>query len=287
MVVRLVVLGSGQDGGSPQLGHATGKGPARTASSVAVVGDGSIVLLDASPDVRTQFATLAPTLQGREPRRPFDAVCITHAHMGHYAGLLHFGKEAAAVETTPLVAPPSVIDFLETHEPWRSLFADGHLLATPITSAPIEGPDMAIMAVPVPHRADFSTTVAYSIAIGGEAWALYLPDIDAWDPWEEAEATIAAHRISLLDATFGSPDEVQGRDLSDIPHPVVRDTIERFGHLTRGRRIILTHMNHTNDLADPASDLAAAARAAGFEIAFDGMVVDRVDAPSGGTADDG
>jgi len=279
MALRLVVLGSGQDGGSPQLGNTEGAGPPRTASSVAVVSDGTVVLLDASPDIRTQFATIAPWLGAREPRRPFDAVCVTHAHMGHYAGLLHLGREAAATTRIPLVAPSSVLSFLESNEPWRSLLTEGHLVALPIGAEPVGIGDVSISAIPVPHRAEFSAAVAYSIGVGGRPWALYLPDIDAWDRWEQAERTVAAHRVCLLDATFGSTDEVPGRDIAAIPHPLVPDTIERFGHLTRGRRIILTHINHTNTLADPSSNLAMAARSAGFEVATDGMVVDFHEAP--------
>ena len=119
------MLGSGQDGGSPQFGSPAGVGRPRTASSIAVIGsDGLVLLFDATPDIRVQSLQL-PTRKTSEG--PVDAVFITHAHMGHYAGLLHFGKEAAATSSVPLFAPDSVIAYLESNQPWATLFSDAHL----------------------------------------------------------------------------------------------------------------------------------------------------------------
>lgn len=234
----------------------------------------TVLLLDASPDIRMQYAALQPLLGSRDPRQPFDAVCVTHLHMGHYAGLVHFGKEAASTQNMPLIAPQPILDFLGIHEPWRSLLENGNLLGRPIDDDPVPFGDLAIRSIPVPHRAEFAPAVAYSILIDGRPWALYLPDIDSWAAWPEAEDVIEAHMVSLVDATFGSGNELPGRDLAAIPHPLVTDTVERFSHLAQRRTIILTHMNHSNAVADPTSDLAALARAAGFAVASDGMMVD-------------
>ncbi len=271
---RLVVLGSGQDGGAPQLGRTSHTGPARTASSVCVVSDEGVYLFDASPDIRTQYAAVLPLLGNRDPHRPFDAVCITHLHMGHYVGLVHFGKEAASTSEMPLIAPSPILDFLQTHQPWRSLFENRNLLARPIDDGPIRFGAITIRSIPIPHRAEFAPAVAYSLLVEREPWALYLPDIDSWDEWPEAEEVIGAHVVSLVDATFGSPDELPGRDLAAIPHPLVTDTIERFSALARRHTIILTHMNHSNTVADSTSPLAARAHDAGFVIASDGMQID-------------
>lgn len=273
--IRLVVLGAGQDGGSPQLGWVRGSGPPRTASSVALVADQLVILLDASPDIRYQFATLSDVVGARPPDRPFDAICITHGHMGHYGGLIHLGTEAAATDHLPIVAPSSVLAFLRDNEPWRSLFTEGHAVGIDVGTGPVSFGPIAIHAIPVPHRADHTETVAFSIVIEDHPWALYLPDIDSWDAWPEAEATLEAHDICLVDASFGTDGEVVGRDIASIPHPLVSDTIERFAHLTSGRRIVLTHMNHTNALADPDSELATRARKAGFTVAHDGLILER------------
>jgi pyrroloquinoline quinone biosynthesis protein B len=275
MDVRLIVLGSGQDGGAPQFGAPRGRGPTRTASSVAVVADGSILLLDASPDLRAQYETLGTALGDASPA--IGAVGITHGHMGHYAGLVHFGKEAADTVGIPLIATSSVLAFLGGNEPWATLLAAGNLEGVPIDDAPVQLGPLSIEGIPVPHRADFTTTIAFSIGIDGHPSVLYLPDIDSWTAWPEAEETIAAHPIAFVDATFGDPAELPGRDLSAIPHPLVTDTIERFRHLTDETAIVLTHLNHSNGLADPDSPLAASAIAAGFIVAHDGLEIEGID----------
>ena len=265
MRLQLVVLGSGQDGGSPQLGS-QGASTARTASSVAVVSDRMRLLFDASPDLRTQSTVLWDGRSGPV----FDAVFITHLHMGHYAGLVHFGREAADTHRIPLHASPSVIDALEANEPWASLFRNGNLLPEPMES-PVRFERVEVRRLPVPHRPDISDASAFSVSVDGKPWALYLPDIDGWDLWDQAHVVVAAHDLCVVDATFGAEDEVPGRDLATIPHPLVADTIERFGDLASSTTIVLSHINHSNAINDPTSDLAALARSAGFVVAEDGM----------------
>ncbi len=275
MDISLVVLGSGQDGGAPQFGSHLAAAGTRTASSIAVTIDRDVVLLfDASPDLRQQYLMLETFLEPRDARSPVDAVFVTHAHMGHYGGLVHFGKEATATHMTPLHAPASVLEFLDANEPWATLLRSEHLVGHATDDSDVSYGPITVRAVPVPHRADFSTTVGYSICVEARPWVLYLPDIDGWDRWPEAVDVIGAHAISLLDATFGDPGEVPGRSIEEIPHPIVTDTIERFAALGRERRIVLTHLNHTNELGMIGSPILAEAEAAGFEVAFDGMRID-------------
>jgi pyrroloquinoline quinone biosynthesis protein B len=77
--------------------------------------------------------------------------------------------------------------------------------------------------------------------------------------------------VAVVDATFFSADELPGRDLSLIPHPLVTDTVERFAGI--GTRIILTHLNHSNPVGDPESAEAALVAAAGMEVATDGLEI--------------
>ncbi|MGI9586307.1 MAG: MBL fold metallo-hydrolase [Acidimicrobiia bacterium] len=271
MDIRLIVLGSGQDGGTPQFGSPGAVGSDRSASSVAlVVSDGPVLLFDASPDIRSQ-ARLLPT-RGPDDQ-PVDAVFVTHAHMGHYAGLLHFGKEAAATSNIPLFAPDSVVTFLEANEPWATLFNDGHLESFPLDHGTATVEDIEVQAIPVPHRPDFSSTCAFTVSVQGDPWILYVPDIDSWDLWPEASTELARHPVCLIDATFSDQAELPRRDFSDFPHPLVWDTINRFAEIATTTRLILTHINHSNALGDPDSAIALQAKSRGFEVAVDGMEI--------------
>lgn len=269
MDATVIVLGTAQDGGSPQLGSAA-QGPARLVSSLAVVtDDGTTLLVDVTPDVRAQVAHLRahPAYRARRSRNAVDHIVLTHAHMGHYAGLVQFGREAHNAQGIEAWVTPAMSDFLTANQPWRALVDGGHLGLRPGYGPTSIAPGLTIRLVPVPHRDEFTDTVGVSI----NDRVLFIPDIDGWAQWPGAEAELARHEVCLLDATFSSLNEVPGRNLSDIPHPLVEDTIARFRHLTSGRRLVLTHINHSNPIAQPGSPEAAAVGAAGFEVAADFM----------------
>ena len=120
----------------------------------------------------------------------------------------------------------------------------------------------------MPHRGEFSDTVAVSIG----RRALWLPDVDSWEAWPSAVEVVAGHAVAFLDATFWSPDEIPGRSIGDFPHPLVRETINKFAEV--GTRVVLTHLNHTNPLCDPSSAENRIVHEAGFEVAFDGMTIE-------------
>jgi pyrroloquinoline quinone biosynthesis protein B len=276
MDASILVLGSGQDGGSPQLGHTSGVGPNRTASSVAVISpDGAIVLLDASPDIRQQTISLMTSeVFPTDRSTPFDAVALTHAHMGHYAGLVHLGNESGDAKGVSLLATGKMHTFLRSNQPWRMLYQRGNVVPDTFGLGAIRIDErMTIDALAVPHRAEFTDTVAISVRIDDAPWFMYLPDIDAWADWPGAEAAISEHALCLLDATFSDPDELPGRSIADIKHPLVTDTVERFSHLTGSTQIVLGHINHSNSLADIESEIAVRTRAAGFAVAHDGLVL--------------
>jgi pyrroloquinoline quinone biosynthesis protein B len=258
--MRVTVLGSGQDGGLPQAGAThlldtsarNGEIPERTGPSLLVEQGGETLLCDVSPDFRLQWwnRTGVP-----------DAIALTHAHMGHYAGLVHFGREAIAAEEIDLHATPSMMTFLSDNAPWSALL--GTRL---IPAAEPRWAGHAIDLVAVPHRGEFTDTVA--VSIGGRV--LWLPDIDGWGAWPEADEVIGAHDLAFIDGTFWSADEIPGRSTDDITHPLIPETLERFAGLSS--RLVLTHLNHTNPLCDPSSPETAIVHGAGFEVAADGLV---------------
>ena len=270
MAWTCIVLGTAQDGGNPQLGS-RGIGAPRMVASLAVVADdGTRLLVDATPDVKAQLTRL-DEMVGTSPRASsnvVDHIVLTHAHMGHYAGLVQFGQEAHNARGIKCWVTSSMADFLRSNQPWLALEEGGHIEihVTEPNRPVMPAPGLELRLVPVPHRPDFTDAVGVSLN-----QVFYLPDIDGWDQWPAAEEELAKHRVCLLDATFHEPAELPGRDISQIPHPFVTDTVDRFSHLTADRRMILTHINHSNPINDPDSEETRSVRMAGFEVGADFM----------------
>ncbi|MEN8375084.1 MAG: MBL fold metallo-hydrolase [Gemmatimonadota bacterium] len=285
-----LVLGSAQDGGMPQAGcYSAACEKARDADRPRLVASLGVVtrpggagvspnfyLVDASPDLPRQMDLLAdrePAFRARGgERRPFDGVFLTHAHMGHYLGLAHLGREALATARTPVHCTQRMADFLAANAPWSLLVDEGRLDLQPLEPGRVRRVDDSLSArcILVPHREEFSDTVAW-IFEGPRGSLLYLPDIDRWSRWDRDIAQVVAEvDTAMLDGTFYSADEVPGRSIEDIPHPLITDSIERLRVPARHTRVIFTHLNNSNPALDSASPEAAAVRQAGFEIAREG-----------------
>lgn len=289
----VVVLGTAQDGGLPQIGcteprcRLAREDPARArmVASLLVVDprSGKRFLIDATPDLARQVelarahGAAAPGAPGTRPPL-FDGLFLTHAHMGHYAGLLALGKEAYGARGLATHASARMAAFLRENAPWSALVADGALaLVTLEPGTPVAlAADLEVLPFSVPHREEFSDTLGFLVR-GPEHSVLYVPDADRWDGWESPpEAWIARADRAYLDGTFFDDGEVPGRDLSKIPHPFVRASLERFAALPAHERakIRFVHLNHTNPACDAESRARRAIRALGMEVAAEGELVE-------------
>ena len=283
--VEIVVLGTAQDGGLPHVGcHAAPCERARRDASFRrlVVSLGIVdrradrrFLVEATPDLPLQLDRLDLVAGGARPRgqNSVDGVLLTHAHIGHYTGLVHFGREVSATRNLPVYASERMLGFLQGAGPWKLLFdfghASPHILPADLAVALTDR--VRVTAIVVPHRDELSDTVAFRIE-GPTRKLLFLPDIDRWEKWpRRIEDEVAAVDIALLDATFYGANEVPGRNAAEIPHPLVTDTLARLGALAKSKRIVLVHLNHSNPIADPASPEATVVRASGLEVGQDGM----------------
>ena len=255
----LVVLGIAQDGGMPHLGCT--RSPCRDAregrrreEKVAALGlvskkTGAAYLFDATPDLPAQVHTLTG---GRAP----DGIFLTHAHIGHYTGLMYLGKETMAARGVPVYCTPRMAAFLRGSGPWSLLVADGHVVLREMDAdKAVELPGgVRVTALRVPHRDELSDTVGYLIE-GPRARALYIPDIDRWEKWDRDIGRLADEvDMLLLDGTFASAAELLHRDITRVPHPLMDDTRARV----RGRRarLLFIHMNHTNPALLRGKDIA-------------------------------
>jgi pyrroloquinoline quinone biosynthesis protein B len=277
------VLGIAQDAGYPQAGcyrpHCMPgwEDPARRrlATSIAVVDEPTrqTFLFDATPDMPEQLYRL--NLVAPAAEYSLDGVFLTHAHIGHYTGLMQFGMEVMGALDVPVFAMPRMYEFLANNGPWDQLVRyDNIELVMLADGIAIElNTRLTITPFIVPHRDEYSETVGYRID-GPNRSAIFIPDIDKWDLWEvDIRDLVRSVDYALLDATFFADGELGGRDMSKILHPFVSESMERFADLTAEEksRVIFIHMNHTNPLLIEGSPQQVAVEQAGFRIANEGM----------------
>ena len=268
----VMVLGIAQDGGVPQAGcrkSCCASGRHEEVSSLALVDPGTRRwwLFDATPDFRTQLARVA----AEAPACSLSGVFLTHAHMGHYTGLVHLGREAMGSHDVPVWAMPRMSEFLARNGPWsqlvslhnialRGMVADSTM---PVTDS------LNVTPFVVPHRDEFSETVGFRIA-SDRGVVVFVPDIDKWERWDRKVELLVAHvNAAYLDGTFFDDHELPGRDMREIPHPYIVETLARLASLPAPARarVHFIHLNHTNRAAIAGTPERKRVEGAGFKVA--------------------
>ena len=269
------VLGVAQDGGHPQPG--CGRDCCRSdrvqphlTTCVAVVDGARTWFLDAGPDFPHHLARIEAV--GAQ----LAGILVTHGHAGHYAGLMYLGREAMNTARLPVWAAPRLAGFIRNNGPWEQLITARNIdLRVIDPGQPVLLSDkVRVHAFTVPHRDEYSETLGFQVSGPGGS-VLYVPDTDGWEGWEEpVENLIRSVDVALLDATFYDEEELPGRDIAAIAHPLVVDSLARFGNLEDSERakIRFTHLNHSNPLLDPFSDEATRVVRAGMAVATEGDV---------------
>lgn len=259
----------------------------RHVSSLALIvprddGSNGVYLVDATPDVREQLDMLRDVRDepaGRVDRAPVDGVLLTHAHIGHYTGLMFFGFEAVHTSGVPVWCSPTMAEFLRTNGPWSQLVSIGNISIRDVDpgEAVVIEEQITVTPIIVPHRAEYTDTLGFVFDAGGDR-VLFVPDTEPWRTWQTPlPEFIRAEgiEVAIVDATFYSGDELPGRSPASIGHPLVTDTMDLLEPLVQeGRlRVILTHLNHSNPALEPTGPAARDVRRRGFEIAREGMEV--------------
>ncbi len=276
----VVVLGVAQDGAVPQAGTKDHSGWLDQQHRRFVVSLGLVDpatnqrwLFEATPDFPEQLHHL-DQLVPVEGRPGLDGIFLTHAHMGHYTGLMYLGHEVMGAEGVPVYAMPQMQDFLTTNGPWSQLVKYNNIALRSLKDGVAVTLNERLQVTPflVPHRQEFSEVVGYRID-GPEKSVLFIPDIDSWQQFDEMgtriEDLIASVDIAYLDATFYDGNELPGRDMSGFPHPFIVRSMERFADLPTEEKakVRFIHFNHSNPVLWNASVAAETVRQQGFALA--------------------
>lgn len=285
VATSIVILGTIQDGGSPHIGCTKDccrdlfEHPDESRQVVALglydAPNNKRYLFEATPDISRQLKALKNYGAPTDQEMP-DGIFLTHAHIGHYTGLMYLGKEAKGASGVMVYAMPKMKAFLETNGPWSQLVSEKNIRLRPMEKErPISLSDeINVISALVPHRDEFSETVGYRIS-GPNKKALFIPDIDKWEKWDkDIIEEIKKVDYAFVDATFYSGAEIGNRDISLIPHPFISESMEKFAGLSaeEKRKVVFIHFNHTNPVIDETSAAAETVRRGGFRVAKIGEV---------------
>ncbi len=282
-----MTLGTAQDGGIPQIGcyckncQRARQDPKflRLRPSLAILDPKAkkMFIVDASPDISFQYDSIHGRLGRVLPGKKNvpDGILLTHAHIGHYTGLMFYGYEALSADKLPVYCSQRMGVFLSNNGPWSQLVKFQNI------SINLVAPDEQIFLTPeisatpfrVPHRDEYSDTLGFLIT-GQNRKVLYIPDIQSWKTWNrDIREEVDSVDFALLDGTFYSPDELPGRDLSRIGHPFITTSIETLSPIAKKGKtqIFFTHLNHSNLALAPEGDAIKHIVNEGFGLAQDGM----------------
>lgn len=253
-----IVLGITQDGGYPQAGCnradcvAAWKDP-RKRQRVASLGivdpvTGERWIIDATPDFPSQLRTLDEVAPRRKDAPVLDGILLTHAHIGHYLGLAHLGREVLGAKSIRVYAMPRMREFLERNGPWDQLVRLNNITLQTIDGEFALNERIKVTPLVVPHRDEYSETVGF-IVRGPNRAVLFLPDIDKWEKWATPlESVLERVDVAYVDGTFFTADELPGRDLKEIPHPLITETMARLANSPLQKRVRFIHLNQSNPL---------------------------------------
>ena len=281
----IVVLGIGQDAGVPQIGCETpfckkawkNQKLRRMVSSIALVNPDTNErwIFDATPDFPEQFELLKKVTG--DYSNTISGIFLTHAHIGHYTGLMYLGRESMNSKDVKVFAMPRMKTMLETNAPWSQLVHIKNIVISPLDDNKSVKLTETLKVEPflVPHRDEFSETVGYKI-ISSNKSLIFIPDIDKWQKWsQKLEDVIKSNDYVFVDGTFYQDGEIN-RPMSEVPHPFVSESMELLKNLPAKdkAKVFFIHFNHTNPLVQNDKKTIKELKSKGFGIAFERQRID-------------
>ena len=271
---QIVVLGTLQDGGLPHIkctrscciGNKKINNYKVSSLGLTDPSKKKFYIFDATPDFSTQFNYMKNRFNYN-----LDGIFLTHAHIGHYSGLMFLGKEAMNSVSVPVFTMPRMFNFLNENQPWFQLINESNIITSKIYDNKLYkiSDDIHIKPVLVPHRDEFSETVGFYI-YGPNKKILFIPDIDKWSKWKlSLKKIIRDLDLLFIDGTFYDNSEINYRDINEIPHPFIKETLEYLENIpvSDKNKIYFIHLNHTNPLIDPTNHSTLDVISKGYNIA--------------------
>ncbi len=277
----ILILGTAQDGGYPQAGCKKEcckavwdkKLPHQTVSSIALIDPISNEkwIFDATPDFAEQINLLNTNTNSSH----LNGIFLTHAHIGHYTGLMHLGREVMGAKEVKVFAMPKMKSYLENNGPWGQLVSLQNIAIQQLEEGKETVLNERLKVIPfkVPHRDEYSETVGYQI-ISQNKKVIFIPDIDKWQKWsEDLKQIVSKNDILLLDGTFFKDGEIS-RPMSEVPHPFVVETMDLLIDLplNQKNKVHFIHLNHTNPILNPLSMENKELKKYGFKVSKIGQV---------------
>ena len=276
----VIVLGIAQDGGVPHASCSKSccinrwdkpeKKVMVTSLGIVDPNTNETWMIDATPDFPKQFELLTQNNQEK-----LKGIFLTHAHMGHYTGLMHLGREVMGAKSIPVYAMPRMKKYLSSNGPWSQLVILDNIELNKLKNGKKVklNKRMSITPFLVPHRDEYSETVGYKIQ-GPDKSLIFIPDIDKWEKWDKDIVNIASENdYALIDGSFYTANELPGRDMSEIPHPFIIESMAKFKSLSNNDKfkIHFIHLNHTNPALTNNSNAQNQIKNTGFNIAQRGQ----------------
>lgn len=278
----IVVLGIAQDAGYPQIGcdkecckkYWDKKVPKQRVSCLALFDPATNQkwIFDATPDLTEQLHEADKIQKGN-----LSGIFLTHAHIGHYTGLMYLGREAMNAKGILVYAMPRTYDYLQANGPWSQLVSLKNIQLQKLkadSTIKLTG-KISVTPILVPHRDEYSETAGYSIKTGNKS-VLFIPDIDKWQKWErDIKKLVQQYDYLFLDGTFYKDGELPGRNMAEVPHPFMQETMDLFNDLPSAQKskIYFIHFNHTNPFIDRSSMEYNEVKNKGFNTAVEGLKV--------------
>ena len=238
--VELVVLGIAQDAGYPQAGclkpccQSAWKDPSiqRWVSCVAVVDHKTQqrFLFDCTPDFPAQWQWLETNLPpDPKTRSKIDGIFLTHAHIGHYTGLMHLGREAMGTKEVPAYAMPRMAEFLTKNGPWNLLVELGNIKIQPLVAdQPVRLSErLSVTPILVPIGTNFPR-LSHSSFGGLTRLHCSFPISTNGRVGTGPSKNNRSSRRGLPRRDVSRQWGIAGRDMSTIPHPFIQESINQF-----------------------------------------------------------